>query len=122
MPLTVNVIPVVVQGLLTFHLAAANTTNATLVALGQRQLYGWAVTNTNAATRYICFHDSASTPVAGVGIYFKYGIPATGASNQNFNFGIQFINGLCITTVPNPSDNDATAVAANDLIINLFYK
>ena len=122
MPLTVNRLPVTTQGLLPFHLVAANSTNATTIAIGQRQMYGWAITNTNAAARYICFHDVSSIPTAGLGIYFKYGIPASGASNQSFDFGIQFVNGLSITTVVNPADNDATAVAASDLIINIFYR
>lgn len=121
MSLTTIRIPTITLGLTPFHLVSANTTNAAVVKTSQGQLYGWAITNTNAAARYICFHNSSVAPVAGVGVLFKYGIPATGASNQSFDFGIQFSGGISITTVVNPADSDNTAVGLNDLVINLFF-
>lgn len=122
--MSINVVQVssVTGGLNPFHLASGASTNANVIKSGAGQVYGWAITNTNAAIRYICFHDSLKIPTAGNAIYFKYGIPASGASNQAFDFGIQFSNGIAITTVVNAIDSDATSVAANDLIINIFYK
>jgi hypothetical protein len=108
-------------GDLPFHLVSAATTNATLVKAGGTLLKGWALTNTNAAIRYIAFHDLGRVPVGGQNVYFKYGIPASGASNQYFGDGIQFFQGLALTLVAASADSDATAVGSGDLLVNLFY-
>jgi hypothetical protein len=104
-----------------FHLAAAASTNAISVKGSAGTLTGYAVTNTNAAIRYICFHNVAGVPTAGAGVFIKFGIPGGGAANVSFSTPISFNAGIGITTVVNPLDSDATAVAANDLVINLFY-
>lgn len=104
-----------------FHLASAATTNATIVKAGSGLITSWYITNTNAAIRYIVFHDQANGPTAGQKVARKYGIPASGASNVSFPIGLQFNYGIAITTVTGAADNDATAVAANDLIINIEY-
>lgn len=108
-------------GLTPFHLASAASTNATLIRVGPAKLYAWAIKNTNAAIRYIAFHDTTEATTAGQRIYFKWGVSASAAANTTFHPGIQFTSGLAITLVVNSADNDATAVAANDLIVNLFY-
>lgn len=108
--------------LITHHFTTASTsTNPTVVAPGRRALYGWAITCATASARYLCFHDTGVAPIAGSAIYFKYGIPGNGSSNQNFTIPIPFINGLSYTTVVAPADTDATATTTNDLLINLFY-
>jgi hypothetical protein len=123
MPQAITIIPSLSGGSKTFHLDSAATVNATLIKTGQGQLTGWYVKNTNAADRYLVFHDIAGTPIAGSGIWWKMGIPASGAANALADtVAIQFSNGLAITTVVNPADSDNTAVAIHDLIINLFYR
>lgn len=118
-----TIVPSSTNGLLVYHLYSANTTNATIIKQSNCQLYGWAINNTSASFKYICFHDTVSVPTAGAGILWKYGVPATGGTNQlSLGFGIQFNTGLAITTVANAIDSDATAVAAGDLVINLFFK
>lgn len=121
MPAKVIIVPSFISGSDTFHLDSAATTNATIVKSGSCLLTGWALTNTNAALRYIAFHDINVPPVAGQRIHSKFGIPPSGAANVPFPGPIRFYNGLCITTVTNAIDNDATAVAIHDLIINLYY-
>lgn len=109
-------------GYTTFHVSSAASTNATNIKASAGQLYGWAITNTNAAIRYICFHNTAGTPTAGASIFFKFGIPGGGAANVFMPSGIPFSTGIGMTIVVNAVDTDATAVAANDMVVNLFYK
>lgn len=118
----VTTIPVTSGGLTVYHLASAATTNLQVPKASAGQLYGYMVSNTSAAYSYLCFHNSATTPTAGASIFFKIGIPAGGAANVNFDNGIAFSSGIAISTVTGAADNNTTAVALNDLIINLFYK
>lgn len=108
-------------GYSTFHLASAASTNATSVKASAGQLYGYTLLNTNASIRYLAFHNTAGTPTAGSSVFFKMGIPALGGANVVFPAGVAFSTGIAITTITGAADNDSTGVAANDLIINLWY-
>lgn len=118
----VTVIPGTANGLTTYHLVSAATTNATNIKNAAGQVYGWYIYNSNAAARKVAFHNSASAPTAGASIFFTLMIPPTSAANVEFTNGIAFSSGIGISTVTGLADNDTTAVAANDLIINIFYK
>ena len=108
-------------GLTTYHLVSAATTNATNIKASAGQVYGWYIYNANAAMRKVAFHNSASAPTAGASIFLTLCIPPTSAANVEFTEGIPFSSGIGITTVTGMADSDATAVAANDLNINIFY-
>lgn len=117
-----HVVPKTSGGLTTFHLASAGSTNATSVKASAGQLYGWFVYNSNAAARKLAFHNTAGTPTAGASVFFSIVIPPTSGANVEYTNGVTFSTGIGITTVTGLADNDSAAVAANDLIINLFYK
>lgn len=119
---TVTLVPATSGGLTTYHLASAASTNATSVKASAGQLYGYMISNTSAAYSYVAFHNTSGTPTAGSSIFFKIGIPAGGAANVSWEQGIAFSSGIGITTVTGAADSNSTGVAANDLIINLFYK
>lgn len=106
-----------------YHLVALGSTNATNVKATAGTLCGYYIYNNTAALRKVAFHDLASTPTAGTGIYFTLNIPAgPTAANLIGDFGVNFTNGIGFTTVTGNTDADATAVTAGDLTINLFYK
>jgi hypothetical protein len=107
------------------HAASAASTNATNVKASAGQLYGFSVQNTNAAARYIAFHNTAGTPTAGSSVHSKYLIPGATAgagSNVFIPCGLAMGTGIAYTTVTGAADSDSTGVGANDLIINIFYK
>lgn len=103
------------------HLVSAATTNATVVKASAGQVYGWSIFNTNASARYVKLHNTASTPTAGTGVVYTISVPATGGSNISLTHGIAFSTGIAFTTVTEAADSGTTAVAANDLIINIHY-
>jgi hypothetical protein len=120
-------IPVTIQsgatgGDSTFHLVSAATTNATSVKASAGKVTGWYVYNSNASARKVVFHNTAGTPTAGASVFFAIMIPGLAAANVSFPDGIDFTAGIAITTVTGLADSDATAVALNDLIINIYYK
>lgn len=102
-----------------FHLVSAASTNPTVVKSSAGTLTGWYIYNNASSARKIMFHNTASTPTAGANVYFPLVIPAGSAANVNIP--TSFPLGLAFTTTTNVSDTDATPVAANDLIISLFY-
>jgi hypothetical protein len=118
----VNLDPQTANGLSIFHLVSAGSTNATNVKASAGQVYGWFIYNSNAAARKVVFHNTAGTPTAGASVSFALMIPATSAANVEMTNGLAFATGIAITTVTDLTDAGATAVAANDLIINIFYK
>lgn len=119
---TANVVPVTTGGLTAYHLVSGASTNATVVKASAGQLYGWYIYNSNASARKLAFHNTASTPTAGASVFLSVTIPGGSAANVEFTNGIAFSSGISITTVTGLADTDNTGVAANDLLINLFYK
>jgi len=113
--------PATSGGLTTYHLVSAATTNATVVKASAGQLYGYMIYNSNASMRKVAFHNIASSPTAGASIYFSLSIPGGAAANVSFPQGIAFSTGIAITTVTTVADSGSSAVAANDLNINLWY-
>lgn len=116
-----NIAPATSGGLSKFHLVSAASTNATSVKASAGQLFGWYVYNSNAVARKIAFHNTAGTPTAGSGVTDSFVIPPGSAANAFSDVGIAFSTGIAITTVTGLPDSDSTGVAANDLIINLYY-
>lgn len=110
------------NGLTTFHLVSAGTTNATNIKNAAGQVYGWYIYNNNAAARKVAFHNSASAPTAGTSVFFSLVIPPNSGANVEMTNGIAFSAGIGITTVTGVADSNSTAVGADDLIINIFYK
>lgn len=117
-----SLVPTTTGGLTTYHLVSAATTNATNIKASAGQVYGYYIFNANAAARKVAFHNSASAPTAGASVFFSLVIPAGSGANVEFAQGLAFSSGIGITTTTGTADSDATAVAAGDLIINIFYK
>jgi hypothetical protein len=121
-PWLVTQTPAVSGGCSKFHLVSAGTTNATNVKASAGQLFGWRAFNTNAATRYVKLHNSSGTPTAGASVVETIAVPAGGGSNGLFDTGVAFSTGIAITMVTGIADSDSAAVAANDLVLDLYYK
>lgn len=107
----------------TFHLVSAATTNATCIKSTPGQVFGWYIYNSNASARKVNFYESGKVPNVGVSpLKFSLVIPASSGANVFSDIGIQFSQGISISTVTELTDAGTTAVALNDLIINIFYK
>jgi hypothetical protein len=112
-------------GASTFHLVTAGSTgNATPIKSGVSKITGWYIYNSNGSARKVNFYDTAGTPTVGSATNFKFSlvIPPLSAANAPYPAGIAFTSGIGITTTTGLTDTDSGLVAANDLIINIFYK
>ena len=105
-----------------YYVVSGASTNAANIKATPGKIYGWYVFNANASARKIMFHNTAGTPTAGASTYFPLVIPAGSGANAFIPAGINFSTGIGITMVTGTADNDATGVAAGDLIITILYK
>lgn len=102
--------------------------DATVVKAGAGQLFGSiAVTNVNAAVRHLKFYDKATAPDSSDTPKLRIVIPAntTGAGIviPLPDAGVVFTAGITFRMTTGVADNDATGVAANEVVLNaLFYK
>lgn len=104
---------------------SAASTNATNVKASAGQVYGMILTNVNAAARFLKMYNSASAPTAGSGTpVMTIQIPGNTAGAGlvlDFPMGLAFSSGIGFTITGAVGDSDTTAVAANEIILNLFY-
>lgn len=105
---------------------SAATNNATLAKATNGQVFGWYITNINAAVRYLKIYDKATSPTVGTDTpVMTIAIPGNTAgagSTVFFPTGIEFQNGIGYGIVTGVGDSDNTAVSADEIVVNLFYK
>jgi hypothetical protein len=105
-----------------FHYVTTAGNNAVNISNRSGKITGWYIYNSNGTARKLAFHNNIGTPIAGTSVYFSIVIPALSAANCSFPSGINFPLGIAMTTTSGLLDSDTSFVAANDLIINIFYK
>lgn len=120
-----NVGSAATNGLTDHKLIAAATTNATSVkATAGKICEGW-VFNTSAATKFLKLYNKASAPTVGTDVpVMTLPIPAGQGIALGSIFGIfgkYFSTGIAYALTGAAADNDATAIAAGDVIVNLGW-
>lgn len=108
-------------------ISAGSSNHATSAKASAGQVYGWSCGNTNGTARFLKIYNSASAPTPGSGtpiltIPIPGNTPGGAGSNFEIGSGIAFGTGIgwCITT--GAADNDTGQPAANEVIVNLFFK
>jgi hypothetical protein len=117
--------PVTSGGLSKYHLVGAATTNQQNVKASAGQVYGITAFNIAATPAYLKFHNTAGSPTAGSGVTDTFLIPGNTAGAgvvMNFDKGIAFSTGIAITIVGGIADANTTAIAADNVVINIYYK
>lgn len=105
---------------------SAGSTNATNVKATAGQLYGLLISNTNAAVRYLKLYNLSGAPTVGTSTpVITIALPgnASGATGMiEFTNGIAFSTGIAFALTTGVADADTGAVAANEIVVHLFYK
>lgn len=102
-------------------LSAANTNAANVKAQAGRVFVINAI-NTVASIRYLKLYNKATAPAPASDTPLKtYQIPASGTLSVSIPNGIGFSNGIGIAVVAGIADNDATAIGAGDILLDLSY-
>lgn len=106
-----------------YQLISAATTNATSVKASAGTVYGIQVYNTGAAVAFLKIYNKASAPTVGTDTPVKtIGIPAAGGSNLPItDIGIALGTGIAFAITGLNTVADTTAVAANQVTVNIDY-
>jgi hypothetical protein len=122
----VRVVEAATGGCSAFSLVSAASANATNVKSSPGKLLGGMVYNANAAGCYLKVYNSASAPTAGAGTpILRFGVPGSTAINGTPlgipPGGVNFSNGIGFTLVTGAADGSSTGVAANEVLVDLFW-
>lgn len=102
---------------------SAASTNSTLVSAAARKLYGYTVSNTNAAARFLKLYDKATAPTVGTDTpAATILVPPTSTLHVDIAVGEAFVLGLGYGMTTGNADADVGAVAVGDLHLVLRYQ
>jgi hypothetical protein len=105
------------------YLAAASANQDSQNVKGSAgQLFGYAVFNTASTARYVKVYNKATAPTSADTPALRILVPPGGGANLAFDSGMVFGTGIGIRITTGVADNDANAVTANDVIVNLIYR
>lgn len=105
------------------RILSAATTNATSIKASAGQVYGWYLFNTSASTKFLKLYNKASAPTVGTDTpLMTIPIPSGSGANVEFTIGIPFATGIALAITGSIADSDTTAVALNDVVVNLLYR
>lgn len=102
--------------------SSAATTNGTVVKATAGTLWGGMLSNTGAAAAYFKLHNSATVTAGTTAVALTVPIPAGGSVPLNFGpQGMRYGTGICFSITNLAADADTTAVALNQVKVNLAY-
>lgn len=108
------------------HIVSAATTNATAVKSGRGEVAYIFASNSGTEEVYLKIHDVAGVPVPGTtAVVHTIIIPGntTGSGNNLVPFGgIDLTTGIGFSITAGIADSDATAIAANEVVVNYGYR
>jgi hypothetical protein len=101
---------------------SAASTNATLVKATAGRVYGWSLSNTTAAYKFVKLFNKATAPVPGTDVpVFTIGIPANSSVSISHPAGMAFATGIGYSITNLAADADTTVVAASDVLGSIVY-
>lgn len=117
---TVTALPVTPTTLFT---NSAATTNATLVKNTAGTLWSIAVSNTNAAARFLKLFNLTTAPTVGTSVpVFTVAVPSGGTALVNGGSnGIRFAAGISLAITGAAGDLDTTVIGAGDVKVATTY-
>jgi hypothetical protein len=104
-------------------IVTAATTNAQNIVARAAVLRGFSFYNAAEYPVYLKFHNTAGSPTPGSGVLLAFGLQAgTGRDWGIPAGGYAFATGIGITVTKGIANNDTTATAASDAVIQLFFE
>jgi hypothetical protein len=105
--------------------AAAANQDSTVIKASAGVLYNsLSMTNINAAVRYVKVYNKATGPTSADTPVWTFAVPGNTAGAGMvipLPDGVDFSAGIALRATTGAADNDANAVAANEVIVNLSY-
>lgn len=121
-PWLVSLQPATTGGNSIYRNLDTNATGANIKS-GAGQVYGWYLSNSGSAARYVKLYNKATAPTVGTDTpVMTIYLPAGAAANVAFPNGLAFSLGIGIGAVTGVADNNTTAPGSNEVIAHIFYK
>lgn len=119
----VHGVPSDAGGVTQYNLISAATTNAAVVKSSAGRVYGYSISNTNAAARYVKIYNKATAPTVGTDTPVRrITIPSGQVVSYHCPAGLAgFTAGISIATTTGVLDSDTAAVGLGDLVISIDY-
>lgn len=110
-------------GVQQYSLISAATTNANVIKATPGRVYGYQISNTNAAARYIKLYNKATAPTVGTDTPVRrICVPAGQTVSYHCPAGLDgFTAGIGIGTTTGALDSDTAALGLADCLINIDY-
>lgn len=112
-------------GLTQYSKAASADTNAAAIKTSRGKVYGFQIFNNTASAKFVKLYNKATAPVPSTDsalIVRRIVVPPNGVASYHVGQGLDsFTNGIGIAATGGLGDVDVTALAANDLHINVDY-
>lgn len=122
-PMPVKIMPYTSGGPTPYHLKAAATTNLTSLKSSPGQIYSIQAFNAAATTKYLKLYDKATAPAPASDTPINvYPLEAGKMTTINFFQGKEFAVGIAFSITGGVGNTDTTALAANDVILNMEYE
>jgi hypothetical protein len=105
-----------------YHVVSGGSTNAANIKNAAGRVTGWVIFNNADYPVYVKFHNTSTTPTAGLGVVYTIGVQQGAQVWFDDDDGIAFTTGISISIVKGIADADTTAVLASDCVVNVNYK
>ena len=106
--------------LLTYRNLNVQTTGA-IIKAAAGGIFDLAMSNANAAIRYVKLYNMATAPTSSDTPIRTYMLPPSSTIVVPVTDGIDFSAGISIRASTGVADNDNTAPSANDVLVNIGY-
>lgn len=105
-----------------YYLAAASgNQDSTVVKASTGVVGNIIVTNTNSAARYFRLYNLASSPTSASTPVQTYAVPGSGGIAISLSAPFLFSTGIAFRLTTGSAVNDANAVSAGEIVVNLGY-
>lgn len=123
MPVKIMTNPANTGGTSTGRLISAASTNATSLKASAGLVHGYSLSNNGSSFAYLKLYNKASSPTVGTDTPVRtIMIPPEGGVERPLSVGIEFSTGIAYALTGGIADADTTAVAANQISVNIDYK
>lgn len=100
---------------------ALNSTGVAVTAAATR-IFGWSLTNSAAAIRYVKLYNKATAATQADTPVFTIGIPTLATVSFYPSGGVNFPLGLSIRCVTEAADAGTTGATTGDVLAHVLYK
>lgn len=85
-------------------------------------IFDLSVSNANGAARFLKLYDMATAPTSSDTPIRTYYLPPSSLTHLSIPDGIKFTVGISLRASTLVADNDNTAPATNDVVVNIGYQ